>query len=157
LGKRKVRTPELVDMGINPFNDRDFVITTNVARTRDKFVTDGGFLIPSYYDMENEHIVKVYTSVANRKIIALLSANSLRLFMWIIYEVKYGRDLIWINKKRYMEEAQISSRTTYARSVAELTRYELIKLSNEKEVYWINPRYFFKGSRLKKYSNKIKR
>lgn len=145
------------NMGNNPFNDTDFLIPTNTAREAGKFVAEGDLLLPSYYDMEDEDIVKIYVSADNRKVVTMLSGNALRLFMWIGYELEYGNDMVWINRKRFMAEADICSLNTYKKGLGELTRYGLIVLSTTPEVYWINPRYLFKGSRIKKYANKIKR
>ncbi len=144
-------------MGRNPFDDIDFAIHANTKREEGKFVSEGEILLPKYYDMENANIVKIYSTPSNRKVITLLSANAIKLFLWIAYELEYGKDAVWINKHRYMKEAQISSINTYKKAIGELERYELIRLSKEKSVYWINPRYLFKGSRITKYPNKIKR
>ena len=147
----------MTNMGNNPFNDAEFTIPTNTSREEGKFVSDEGCLLPSYYDMENEDLVKVYTSPDNRKVVALLSGNALRLFMWVFYEMDYGSDVVWINRNRYMKETAITSTNTYKKAVDELDRYGLLRYSDRPDVYWINPRYLFKGSRMKKYSNKIKR
>ena len=157
MKKRKNIKPDTTNMGNNPFNDAGFIITANTAREGDKFVLEDGLLVPSYYNMENEDIVKFYTSASNRKTITLLSGGALRLFMWIVYEIDYGKDLVWINRKRYMGESQITSVNTFKRSIEELERYCLIHSTKKEEVFWINPRYLFKGSRMKKYSNRVKR
>ena len=57
-----------------------------------------------------------------------------------------------------MRENFIKDIRTYEMAVAELTRYGFLAYTEfakqKEEVYWINPRYFFCGSRIGKYEGR---
>jgi len=94
-------------------------------------------------------------SVLPRQLINALSDKAQRLFLWLIYELDPGKDYLWINQTRYMEEQGIKSINTYKDAVKELVKFKIIGLSVVKSVYWINPVIFFRGSRIDKYPDKI--
>ena len=121
------------------------------------FVKDGETWLPKEYDLEKENITKLYTKAENRLIISMLSSNAQRLYIWVAYELECGKDYLWVNKQRFMEENHIKSVNTYKTGLEELIRYNLLCPTSEakKGYYWINPRLFFCGNRPNKYPNNI--
>ncbi len=106
-------------------------------------------------EVEYTPICKLYILPDNRKEIALLSARAKELLMWIMYEVDAGKDYLWVNKVRYMDEMSISSYTTYSTAVNELMGGGFVSRANVKDVYWINPAFFFRGDRILKFKDKV--
>jgi hypothetical protein len=56
-----------------------------------------------------------------------------------------------------MQENKISSLNTYKDAIKELIKYGFVNSTTVQDVYWINPEFFFKGDRLKKYSSNVKK
>lgn len=141
----------------NPLAGADFKIIINKIIDNKAFVNDGENWLPKEITLEKENITKLYTKAENRLIVAKLSPKALRLYIWLAYELECGKDYLWINKKRYMEENDISSINTYKDAVTELSRYLLIypTLEAKNDYYWINPRLFFCGNRIEKYPNNV--
>lgn len=98
---------------------------------------------------------KLYITSELRKLVCNLSPSAKELYLWIMYEVEVGEDALWINKVRFMEENS-TSLNTYKKAVEELIRYAFIAYTIVKDVYWINPNFFFKGDRVKKYPKQVK-
>lgn len=139
----------------NPLINTDFKV--EVIRFSDKgsFRTDGDIHVPNVLELEKESITKVYTKMEHRLFMSRLSVGAKSLFLWLIYEVDSGEDYLWINKVRYMSETGIRSVNTYKTAVDELSRNLFIYPSLVRDVYWINPRLFFCGSRVKKYKGHV--
>lgn len=141
----------------NPLVGSDFKIIVNKVRDSKTFIKDGEDWLPKEYELEKEQITKVYTKAENRLIIAELSSAAQRLYVWLLYEVDAGKDYMWLNRKRYMEENRIKSVNSYKKAVNELSRYLIIypTLEVKHDYYWINPRLFFSGSRPNKYPKNV--
>ncbi len=54
-----------------------------------------------------------------------------------------------------MKEANITSINTYKKGLNDLIRYGVVSQTTIKDTFWINPEFFFKGSRTGKYPDKI--
>lgn len=139
----------------NPLIKEDFKIVVNKMIDDKSFKREGELLVHSNYELEKEDITKVYTNPLYRKLISTLSSRAKSLFLWILYELDSGKDYLWINKHRYMEENGLSSINTYKESIADLTVPNIICPTIYPDVYWINPRYFFSGNRMNKYKEHI--
>ena len=74
--------------------------------------------------------------------------------MWILLDLKPAKHFININKDRFMEETGCA-RSSYYKSIKELHKSAMIVPTTEKNAYWINPEFFFKGNRIKKYPDKL--
>lgn len=146
------------DLGENVFKD-SFVIPVN-ERQFDKQYTldkDGETLIPVIQDVEATPITKVFVTPERRKIVNFLSPKAKSFFLWLMYELDAGKDYTWINKDRYMKELEITSVNTIKDAIKELHRYALISPTVIKDVYWINPDFFFRGDRIRKYPKNVKK
>ena len=153
----KYKKPKInpADFEHNPLAGSDFKILINKIVDGKKLELVGGDLVPSEVELERDSYSKVYIKPENRRIIAQLSPSSKSLFLWVVYEMEQGRDYLWVNKRRYMEENDITSINTYKKAMAELVRLTFLCASIVKDVYWINPRLMFCGSRINKYRDHL--
>lgn len=115
-------------------------------------------IVSSYCNFlfNDSNYTKIYTCSKNRKHIMKLSTRAKELYLWLIYELEKNEDYVWINVDRYMEECDISSTTTYQNTIKDLQKFGVICPTVVKDVYWINPLFFFNGSRIEKYPTKVK-
>jgi hypothetical protein len=158
VGRKRIKPIDIEKrIGVNnPLAGIDFKIVVRSLPTgtwdKDK---ETGILTLHEQELEQCDFVKVYTNPEHRKIVCGLSDSAKRLFLWIVYEVEAGKDWVWINKKEFMKEVGITSINTYKKAMSELVRYGFIQLSLVGDVFWINPRLFFAGSRVNKYPNNV--
>lgn len=107
--------------------------------------------------IEYGEVCKFYCSADRRNIRSKLSPRACQMVLWIMNELRYSEDFIWMNKNRYMREHDISSVSTYKGCIDELIRYGHITPTLVKDVYWINPDFMFKGDRIKKYPKNLEK
>ncbi len=107
-------------------------------------------------EFEHEQPTSFFGSKADvRKKIAAMSNNAKSLFVWLESELESATDYVRINVKMYTDECGIKSINTYKSAVKELCDNEFLKPhETHKDHYYINPSFWFKGSRLKKYPDK---
>jgi hypothetical protein len=139
----------------NPLAGSDFKILINRVTDRERLRLVDNVYVPYELELERDEYCKVYTKSENRKIVAQLSPSAKSLFLWIVYELESGKDYLWLNKRRYMEENSVASINTYKKAIAELARLTFVCASIVKDVYWVNPRLMFSGSRINKYPSHI--
>lgn len=126
----------------------------DVNAIKDGVITSPPNKIVSRYVVEDELFTKIYSTSALRKNLMGCTPKAKDLLWFIVYELECGKDWLWINKKRYMEESNVSL-NTYKAAIKELVRYNFIQVTLYTDVYWINPMYFFKGDRIKKYPKHV--
>jgi hypothetical protein len=142
---------------LNPLINLGFEILLTNLTDNQAFVTDNeGIHLPKQYLVERDSRINVYTKSEYRLFIMSLPVNSRLLLLWLMYEIEPGKDYLWINKERYMQESNLTSINTYKSAVLELVNNCVLALSPIKDVYWINPRLFFNGNRANKYPNHVK-
>jgi hypothetical protein len=109
------------------------------------------------YEVSNqrEGFCKLYCSPEKRLLTNRLSLRAKEMLLWIQYEIDHGKDFLWMNKKRYMEELEIKSINTYKEALKELIRHGFITPTLASDYYWINPDFMFKGDRVKKYPKNV--
>ncbi len=153
----KYRAPKIdeADFQNNPLTGSDFKILIHRRQDKNKLELIDGIYVPVEIELERDEYCKIYTKSENRKIVAQLSPSAKSLFLWIVYELENGKDYLWLNKRRYMEENSVSSINTYKKAIAELARLTFVCASIVKDVYWINPKLMFSGSRINKYPKNI--
>ncbi len=155
---QKYKRPKFTeeDLGENPLIESFAVKVREV--TQGTVVQDGQRVLNNVL-FEATPYTKIFTNtidgVMPRKKVTNLNDKAQRLYLWLIYEIDSGKDYIWINQARYMEEQGIKSINTYKDAIRELVMNKFLAISVVKSVYWINPAYFFKGSRINKYEDKI--
>lgn len=143
-------------LGSNPLVGDDFVIRISKVAQDGGFKKDGEEWLPIDYDLERDKKVSVYTHKSLREAVSGLSGLAKGLFLWLLYEVDYGRDYIDLRKDRYMDENGLKSEWSYRKGRNELIRCKIICPTVVRGFYWINPAYFFAGSRSKKYPHKVR-
>lgn len=139
----------------NPLVGSDFKILINKVIDGKHLQLVDGVLVPTEIEYERGRYSKVYLKPEHRKMVSMLSPGGKSLYLWIIYELDAGKDYLWVNRTRYMEENRLTSVNTYKKAMAELVRLTFLCPSMVKDVYWINPRLIFCGSRVNRYPNNL--
>lgn len=144
-----------VTLGVNPFVE-SLVIEVNRIPFVGSYKKVGDGFEQIIGKVEYDPVCKVYVNPNKRKLIAGMRNCSKSLFTWVMYELESGKDYLWINRIRYMEENNIASVNTFKAALTELIRYGVLTGTTVTGVYWINPTYFFSGNRISKYPKKVK-
>ena len=138
------------EFGVNPFIS-SLIIEAKEIVNPGKFVFENGKYEQSTSIIEVELASRVYIRTDKRKYITALPPNAKALLFWIVYELEYNQDYLWINGKRYMEESK-TSLNTYKAALKELSFAGIITpVAFCKEHYWINPWYIYLGNRIEQY------
>lgn len=123
-----------------------------------QYKADGdGDMLPVEVEYERDPLCKIFIDAPRRKMMVGLSPRAKELLMWLIYETEPGLDWIWINKRRYMEENGIRAYNTYKDAVRELHGGSFIQPTPIAGVYFINPHFFFNGSRVAAFPKNVVR
>lgn len=165
MGRKRIYDESLLIN--NPFVESpDFEIRTKSVSSENEFVNikdvSDGVILTTPTKIKSKFIVEVesYCKVYNRKSlylhIAMLSPTAKSLFLHIQYNLQYGKDFIHLNPKKVMKEAEIGSINTFKKCVQELVTSLIITPTLCTDVFWINPTFFFNGSRINKYKHKLK-
>ena len=141
-------------LGINPFVS-SLIISVKELELHNAYRQEEEIWIPVMNEVEATPFTKMFVTAERRIIISNLSTSAKELYLWIMFEIDPGRDALWINKERFLEENH-TSLNTYKKAVDELIRYAIIVQSAESGVYWFNPDFFFRGDRINKYPKNIK-
>jgi len=137
-------------LGLNPFVNGLVIPVSSVSNGL--YYSVDGMMLPRDIFVERKPFSKVYLTADDRKLVMMLSDRALRLFLWIIYELRAGSDSVLVNIDKYMKESNIKSINTYKQAISELERYCFVSHSLVKGVYFINPAFIFRGSRINRYS-----
>jgi hypothetical protein len=161
---KKVMKPKVDESKLihNPFAN-DLFIPVRSFKTKAEYlsaqeVKDG--IVSKIHKIEEENVLEQesFTKVYNRSVFRLdvfsRTEKARSLFLWLLYEIDSGKDFIWINQERYMLEATVSI-NTFKEALKELSlnRVVIPVGIGYPNYYWINPTYFFSGSRINKYPN----
>lgn len=143
--------------GLNPLVvDDNLRLSVNVITDSKLLTFDGQHLLPSEYKVSRDEFVRIFTAAHNRKLIASLGNSAKSLYLHVLYSLESGKDWIKLNGARYMAENSVGSINTYKSALSELVQLNILReISDHKGVYWINPRLFFCGSRIKKYPDSV--
>lgn len=141
------------NLGVNPFS-ASLVIIVNIVTTPE-YESDGEDMLPVKRKLEKDEFCKFYCSSERRVKINSLTLRGKELLLWILFELKYGQDWIWINKERFMKESGISAVNTFKGALKDLIRNGVLATTIETDTYWINPFYFFKGNRVNKFKQNV--
>ncbi len=149
-------------MGVNPFVSGDFKIVVKTFLDFKELKPDAeGMLLPKETVYEYEKFVKVY--VGNKKKneeadagVGCLNEYGAALFTWILFKLTAGQDWFVLNRQDYMEDRGISSVNTFKKGLNDLSLKGVIApVTAHRGYYWINPRFFFCGSRINKYPKNV--
>jgi hypothetical protein len=165
MGRKRVYDESLLRN--NPFVESpDFEIKTKVLSSETSYVdvrdiSDGVILalpskLKSKFVVETSSYCKVYNKKGLYLHIAQLSPTAKALFLHIQYNLQHNKDYIHLPSNATMKEAEIKSLNTFKKCLEELTTSLIITPTLCTNVFWINPVFFFNGSRINKYSHKLK-
>lgn len=152
---QKYKKPEINEnkIGVNPFTV-SLVIQVNKNVIPNAFRQEDGVWIQATIEQEVTPFVKVYRTREHRLIISSLSGSAMKLLEWIRSVIPSGADYLWINKERFMEENNLSL-NTYKKALNELCLNAILNKVVNNDYYWINPNFFFFGSRVNKYPDRV--
>ena len=155
---QKIKKPKFTtqDLGNNPFL-QSLTIPVMELSFKDTYVKDEDVWLQASKIVDTTHSCRLFTSSELRKFTNNLSLRSKELLLWIMYDINYSEDFLWLNKKRYMEEVGITAINTYKAAVKELVRYGYLGLTVVPDVFWINPLFFFKGDRVKAFPKNLEK
>lgn len=144
-------------LGVNPFLN-SLVVPVNKVQDKDgsRFTQDGQEWYKADYEYDADTYCKVFSDATRRKLVSELTPRGKDLLMWVQYEAKKGKDWLWINKERYMEECTVASVTTYRSAVNELIKKGIIVKTVVTDTFWINPYFLFNGNRIKAFPDNVK-
>ena len=153
----KIFRPEINEetMGINPFVSS---LVIRAFSVRSGYVPDegGDMLVDNMVEMDAESFAKMFDKAENRIVMTGLSFRALQVWTWCMFTVEPGKDYVWVNVSRLMEECRIKAVKTFRAAMMELMRYGYVApVAGIKNVYWLNPAMGFKGSRVKKYPKNV--
>ena len=127
----------------------------NVNSVSDGIITEAPNILNITYLVDKSDKCQIFTKSGLRLHINSLSKNAKSVFIWIIYELEDSQDWLWINKTRYKSECG-GNFTDLKKGIEELTISGIITPTVVLDAYWINPLFFFNGSRVKKYPSNLK-
>lgn len=141
------------DMGINPFTKNlEIYATKRAAKLLNKFGDED----IKETELEATPYTKVFEVEGAKGQLYDLPVRSKELYLYLIHAIKSAHDYLVINKEEYMKKMGITSVNTYKSALRGLSDAGYVtKHTSIKDVLWINPHYFFKGSRLNKYPRSI--
>ena len=105
-------------------------------------------------EMEAQHYTKVFTSAFTRKIkMGFTSITVCKLYTYIEEDLTPAKDYIKINPESFMRESKTNDIRSYDKAINELCAKGIIYRHHKhlNNVFWINPKIFFSGSRLRKF------
>jgi len=151
---------EREDLGENPFLTSLEVLIHEVKssdkyKIHDKNAGEDAIYERASFEYEATPYCKVFADAARRLHMVELTPRGKDLLMWLIYEIKPGKDWLHLNKERYMAENKISSINTYKAALKELIKKRFIGITVEIDYYWLNPHYFFNGNRIKAFPENV--
>lgn len=103
---------------------------------------------------------KLMASAKNRNLIMSLSASTLKLFLWIIYALKFRGDVVTLDLAKMEKLGFQMANGTFRNSIKELEDNKIIRrVGQKKDDYWmffINPQILFKGDAKRFYNDVLR-
>ena len=145
----------------NPLT-KGFIISVSILNDKNNYIKDpnelGALYNPKQYQFERQINSKIYRSKFTKKAVLQLNSNAKTLLWWIMFEIQPKTDYIHINKNEVSKELNISVKTL-ERAIKELCNNitiigintQIMPMSKETDVYFVNPAFIFSGDRKKAY------
>jgi hypothetical protein len=147
------KKPDLGSIGDNPFKE-GLLIDAN--KQMYDIITRSGNREKVNYSLENIPYTKVFEVAGAKKRVMSLPVRGKELLLYFMHSIDSGADALWIDRASYMKAYGIKSVNTFKDAVRSLSESLFIyPHATFKDVYWINPHYFFKGSRMMKYPDRV--
>jgi hypothetical protein len=138
---------------LNPFEDGFEVL--GVRREMGYYRDSGGNYQKNTFVSEKHEKTSLYITAENKEVLMGLGASGMRLFIWLCYTIKPRQDKYWLNVPKFMREANISLNTVKS-GIKELIDAGVIALSDVKGIYFVNPRFLFRGNRVDVYEDLVR-
>jgi len=154
MGRKKVYFEELLQL--NPFVENLTLESVSFCK-KESYVSVKSNLnaIVSFYTVDKNGFCKVFNDEHQYERIKLLKHSTRSFLMYIIYHLPSSKDYIRLQFSKVTCDVGIKCPITFKKCIQELIDNEFIKLSECEDVYWVNPLFFFKGSRIEKYKEKV--
>lgn len=152
------KLPEVKEdqLGINPYtNELVIECTKRVDPEALVLDIDTGLLIPATNVIERQKAMKIFRYPGTKERALNLSSGALRMFVYIQYTVKAGKDWIQMTPEQYARAVGKGGRNAYKSATSELHRYGYIQPSVQKHVYWVNQSLMYAGDRIRKWPDKV--
>lgn len=77
-----------------------------------------------------------------------LNRMGLRILCYVMKEVGKGKDYVYLNVNVIKDVLCVSSRTSVYLGIEELIEWKVLARSSDKDIFWVNPAFMFKGARI---------
>lgn len=142
-------------LGINPFT-QELVIECTKLMIPDAMVMDEeGIMLPASMVIEKQKAMKVFRYPGAKERAMGLSVGALRMFVYIQYTVKAGKDWIQLTPDQYVRSVGKGGRNVHKKAIEELHRYGYIQPTVKKYVYWVNQCLMYAGDRIRKWPQNV--
>lgn len=145
-----VRNPFLFSNTLNLIQVEETYYEADTRNISDGIVMQATKITKSFHIEEQEKTSVYYITYKNNVIFKELTSTGRDMLLYIIYNIQFDEDTIDLNIIKICKEMNIS-KSTYYRGIDELRDISLLT-KREKQIYWINPHFIFKGDRIKFYS-----
>lgn len=137
---------------VNPFlNGLDIPATSRLTFDEFQAADESGFRSPQRQLIDRSPHCKIFYDSEAIGIVDRLSECAKSLLWYMVFRLRYSKDYIKLDSKEYGAATGVKSRTTFAKAKNELYRLRFIEPTSVRSIYFINPAYFFAGSRTAKY------
>lgn len=155
MGRKKLKIEiDESTMGVNPFIENFEIYVT---KKTSKVINAIGYITVKDFDLEKTPYTKIFEVEGAKKQVCDLPIRSKELYLYFIHSIKGAKDYLRIDKDAYMKQMGIKSVNTYKEAIKGLSDNSYIYPHYSlRDVYWINPHFFFKGSRITKYPDAVK-
>jgi hypothetical protein len=154
--KRVIPVIDEEKLGLNPFEQ---TLEVWINKKHKKVVNLYGAEDVLETQLEKTPFTKLYDAKLPEDAmpVDLLPIRSKELYLHILHNIKAGKDWIWIDRVKYMEVMKITAINTFKDAIGHLAIGGYVsKHGIITDLLWINPHFFFKGSRINKFKSKIR-
>ena len=151
------KLPEVdeIKLGINPFTQELVIECTKRIDPVAVVQCEDGTMLPATAVVEKQKALRLYRYPDAKNRALNLSAGALRMFVYIQYTLKAGKDYLQMTPTQYERAVGKGGRNVHKKAVEELHRYAYIQPTVQKYVYWVNPCLMYAGSRKDKWPDKV--
>lgn len=153
----------MIEKANNPYESLTGLVVPVYRKVANFKFVDGEPKAEQYF-VEADNYVRLYTGPARRQHIFKLSSKARDMFLLILYCMNHDYNYVVLsyNKVNTMhhEYGGVGTKDLYKRTfkdtIKELIAHNMLDVKDvKKETYWINPAYFFPGSRATRYPDNM--
>lgn len=147
-----IKNPFLFSSSLNLIKMEETYYEADTRNIHDGVVMEAKKVTKTFHIEEQEKTSVYYITYRNNVLFKELTSIGRDVLMYIYHNIKTNEDTIDLPSKKLCNDMGISI-ATYYRGIRELIDIAVIT-KKEKQIYWINPHYVFKGDRIKFYADK---